>query len=287
MAKKRILTDFRLDKISAVDNPCQEGARVAIIKRKEDNMDTVTKKEHEDAIAKLNGDHKKALDALTAQVAKLQADADAANALAKMSDEDKEYMAGEKDEDKKKSFLAATPEVRKDLINKRKAADETVIVSGVTIRKSAVGEATFNIMKAQQKQIEDNAEAIRKANEETLNAVIAKRVQDEFSHVAGKPVDTVKVLKFVGSAPKDVQDALTVILTSAEQLAKRGFERKGHGDGQLEIKKGQQPFLDAVNNIMTTQKVSKSVALAKAAELHPDLYNAYQEAGTKMAQFAA
>jgi hypothetical protein len=33
--KRRILTDFVIDKIAAVDNPCNEHARVAIIKRAE------------------------------------------------------------------------------------------------------------------------------------------------------------------------------------------------------------------------------------------------------------
>ena len=35
--KRRILTDFVVDKIAAVDNPCQEHARVAIIKRRDDD----------------------------------------------------------------------------------------------------------------------------------------------------------------------------------------------------------------------------------------------------------
>lgn len=354
MPKKRILTDFRLDKISAVDNPCQEGARVAIIKRefsqeerdrlsdtgaampdgsfpiktttdlknaihaigRANNPEAVkrhiirraralgatdmlpenwgmhkkeyemTKEEYDEAIAKLKVEHKTALDTLTAQVAKIQADLYAANVLAKMSDEDKEYMAGEADEGKRKSFLAATPEVRKDLINKRKAADETVVVAGVTVKKSLVGEATFSILKAQQKQIEEGAEAIRKANEASENAIIAKRVQDEFASLAGKPEDTVKVLKFVNNAPADVKAALDTILKSAQQLAKRAFERLGHGDGQ-EIKKGQKPFNDAVDKIMVRDKISKSKAMVKAAEEHPDLYKAFQEAGTQLAQIAA
>lgn len=287
MPKKRILTDFRLDKISAVDNPCQEGARMAIIKRKEDdNMDTITKKEHEDAIAKLKGEHKTALDALTADVAKIRADLEAANGLAKMSDEDKEYMAACVDAESKKKFVDATAEVRKDLIAKRKAADETVVVAGVQVRKSAVGEATFNILKAQQKQIEDGAEAIKKANEATENASIAKRVQDEFANLAGKPEDTAKVLKHIASAPADVKTALDTILKSAQQLAKLGFNRLGHGDGR-ELKKGQKPFLDAVDKIMAQDKITKSAAMTKAAEQHPDLYEAYQEAGSQLAQAAA
>lgn len=281
MPKKRILTNFRLDKISAVDNPCQEGARVAIIKRKEDSMDTISKKEHEDAIAKLKGEHKTALDALTADVAKIRADLEAANALAKMSDDDKEYLASETDETKRKAFISATPEVRKDTIAKRKAADETVEVAGVTVRKSAVGQATFDILKAQQKQIEEGAEAIRKANEAAQNASIAKRVQDEFSHLAGKSEDTIKVLKHLSSAPKDVQDAVTVIFTAAEALAKRGFERLGVNDG--EIKKGQKPFLEKVEQIMTRDRITKSLAMQKAAEEHKDLYEAYQNAGTQLA----
>jgi hypothetical protein len=38
--KKRVLEELKIDEISGVDNPCQEGARVTIMKRREDKMDT-------------------------------------------------------------------------------------------------------------------------------------------------------------------------------------------------------------------------------------------------------
>lgn len=37
--KRRILDELRLTEISGVDKPCQEGARVAIMKRADDGMD--------------------------------------------------------------------------------------------------------------------------------------------------------------------------------------------------------------------------------------------------------
>src|SRR3546814_141264 len=122
MPKKRILRDFRLDKIAAVDNPCQEGARVAIIKRKEDDMpDTITKKEHEDALAALTKKFEDLAAKSVEEITKLRVDLEVEKAKAKMTDEDKEFMEDEKDEEKKKKFLALSPELRKAEIAKRKS----------------------------------------------------------------------------------------------------------------------------------------------------------------------
>lgn len=289
MAKKRILRDFRLDKIAAVDNPCQEGARVAIIKRKDDDMNEIEKlkKEHDEAIAKINGDWQTKLDALTKQVEKMQADLEVEKAKAKMTDEDKEFMEDEKDEEKKKKFLAMTPELRKAEIAKRKSGDETIVVGGATIRKSVVGEAAFGVLKAQQVLIEESKTALAKAEDERETAKIEKRVDEEFKHVVGKTADKAKVLKHMAKASKDVQDAFEAIMKSAESMIAKGFERFGHGDGSVDVRKGQAPFNEAVSKIMARDKISKSRAMEKAAIEHPDLYEAYQDAGTAGARQSA
>ena len=286
MAKKRILHEWRLDKIAAVDNPCQEGARVAIMKRKEN--EEMDQKEHDAAIAKLNGEWQTKLDALTKQVedvAKLKADFEVEKAKAKMSDDEKEFMEDMKDDEKKKKFLQLTPAERKAEVAKAKSGDETLVVNGKTIRKSVVGADSFDAMKSQEERIKKNEEDIAKANERAEDATIAKRVETEFAHVAGKPEDTAKLLKALAKLPEAERKAGEALLKSNEEMAKGAFLKMGHK--REDVLKGQQPFTAKVSEVMARDKISKSAALVKVAEEFPDLYEAYQSAGTDAARNAA
>lgn len=286
MGKRRILNDFVIDKIAAVDNPCQEHARVAIIKRKDDEMDkdTITKKEHDEMIAKLNGDWEKKLEALTKSVEKLTAENAENVAKAKMSDDEKDCYDRMKDEEKKK-FLALPDAERKKAAAIAKGADEVITVNGVSIRKSATDPAVFEVLKAQEVRNKDNEEKIAKARDEAETATIEKRVQAEFSHVPGKPADIAKVLKAAAKMPDDVRATFETVLKSAEQMAAKGFEKIGLSLG--EIRKGQQPFNEKVDEIQKARKISKADAMVAAAQEYPDLYQAYQDAGTEAARRAA
>lgn len=284
MGKRRILNDFVIDKIAAVDNPCQEHARVAIIKRKEDVMDQIAKKDHDDLIAKLNGDWQKKHDDLVKSVEKLTAENAESVAKAKMSDDEKECYDRMKDEDKKK-FLVKSADERKAEVAKLKAGEETIVVSGVTIKKSATDPAVFEIMKAQQEQLDESKLAIEKSRDEAETARIEKRVSTEFLHVPGKPADLAKVFKAAAKMPIEVQTIFETVMKAAEQMAARGFEKIGLSIG--EIRKGQEPFNAKVQEIMTVRKISKADAMVAAAQEHPDLYQAFQDAGTEAARRAA
>jgi hypothetical protein len=269
------LKGLKLNELSLVDSPANKSSTVTIFKRKEDeDMSDITKKDHDEAIAKLKADAQEVIDELTYNLS-------VEKAKAKMCDDDKEYMEGLDESDKKK-FLAKSADDRKAEITKFKSSDEAVTVSGVTIKKSAVGVATFGILKAQAKQIEDNAVEIAKANEAREIAEIEKRVDAEFKNVVGTTVLKAKLLRHIAKADKDVQDAFAAIMKSTEALVLKAFDSVGVGNGKSEsVQKGERVFLAKVSEIQSRDKVTKHVAMTKAREEFPDEFAEYQNAGSK------
>lgn len=281
MGKRRVLTELRLDKIAAVDRPCQEGATVAIIKRASDQDEpgikketSMTKEEMEAAIAKAKADNE-------AATKKAVEDAQLVIAKAFMSDEDEEDMKDEcgDDEEKKKKFLLTPPAERAKARKAKRATDESLTVDGVTVLKSKVGDTLFGVLKAQQTTITKSAEDIAKANETAEMAVLEKRAADEYPNVQGTATEKALILKHAKAFPEPVRKSLEVILKSANDVKDGAFNRLGHGNGQTAIKKGQKPFEEKVAKIMAEQKVGKLTALKKAAEDFPAEYEAYQAAG--------
>lgn len=276
------LKQLKLNELSLVDSPANKSSTVTIFKRKEDeDMSDITKKAHDDAIAALVAKHKEDTDALAAKVTKLEAAAAEAIEKSKMSDDEKEHCEGMKDEEKKK-FLAKSAAERKADIVKAKGADESVTVSGVTIKKSAVGAATFDILKAQSEQIEKNRVDLEKANEAREVAVIEKRVDAEFKNVVGKTDVKAKLFRHVAKADQDVRDAFEAIMKSTEALVLKAFDSVGHGNGKPEsVKKGERVFLAKVSEVQARDKITKHQAMSKAREEFPDEFKAYQEAGAE------
>jgi len=276
------LKGLRLNELSLVDSPANKSSTVTIFKRKEDeDMSDITKKAHDDAIAALVAKHTADQAVLTEKIAKLEADSAEAIAKAKMTDDEKEYCDGMKDEKEKKKFLAKSADERKAEIAKFKGVDETVTVSGVTIKKSAVGDATFTILKAQAKQIEDNAVEIAKANEAREIAQIEKRVDSEFKNVVGKTDVKAKLFRHVAKADKEVVDAFEAIMKSTEALVLKAFDTVGHGNGKPEsIRKGERVFLEKVSAIQVRDKLTKHQAMSKAREEFPEEFAEYQNAGS-------
>lgn len=268
------LKGLKLNELSLVDSPANKSSTVTIFKRKEDDME---KKEHDDLVAKINGDWQKKYDELTAKVEKALKDNEELTILSKMSDDEREYCSGMSAEEKK-TFAGMSADDRKKKMGVKKA-DESVVVAGVTIYKSKVGDGTFEVLKAQQKQLDDQKDEIAKANEAAEVAKIEKRVDAEFKNVVGKTDVKAKLFRHVAKAGKDVQDAFETIMKAAEQLTTRGFERVGHGNGKVDVSKGERAFLTKVSEIQSRDKITKHQAMSKAREEFPEEFEAYQSAG--------
>lgn len=287
MPKTRVLQNLRLDKIAAVDRPCQEHAMVAIIKRDgvpgdvpaDDGKETgMEKKEHDDAIAALKAEHKTALDAQKAETAALKTQLEVATAKAGMSDDERQHME-DMDEDQKKKFLGMSRADRKKLVGKRAEGDETLDVGGATIRKSKVGDDVFAAMKFQQGQIEANAKDAKKAREEADVSKAEKRASEEFPSLPGTTVIKGQIIRAMAGQPAEVVAGFDAVMKAAEASVKGAFTAIGHGSNGKELAKGGQPFLDKVAEIQKRDSVTRLVAMQKAQVEAPDAFEAFQEVG--------
>jgi len=214
------------------------------------------------AITKAAADLKQA----TADLAK-------AKAVADMADDEKDYCK-EMSDTEKESFMSMTPADRKAKMKKAMADDEVLTVGGATIRKSAVGEGVFAVMKAQQERLDGQAEEIKKAREESETAAFAKRATDEFPHVAGTVDERVAMLRHVAKADEGVRKAFDAVFTAAERLAKSAFARVGHDGGIEPAETSAEAQLNKKAEEIRKAKpeLSFAKAYAEACRANPDLY---------------
>lgn len=139
------------------------------------------------------------------------------------------------------------------------ATDETFKVGDREIKKSAVGEDMFAVMKAQ----EDRAEL----------ATLEKRAAGDFAHVPGTPAEKAQVLKAVAVLPEDVRKTFESIIGAAEKMAKAGFDRLGGNNGPTpSAKVAQESFEQKVDEIAKRDSIPRHEAMSKARAEHADLF---------------
>lgn len=155
---------------------------------------------------------------LTADQEKLAAERDEQATLAKMSDAEKEFMAGMSDADKAK-FMAMKPEDRKARMKKSADDDEVIKVAGQDVRKSAVGEGMFAILKAQAEENAKLAESVHKAEEAAAVEAITKRLE-----AAGPVADVAKAaqaIRKLQAVDPDGAEALEATVKAAAEQSKK------------------------------------------------------------------
>lgn len=253
---------LKLNELSAVDNPAQEGALMSIMKRGEENDVTDLDKSNITAGNGAQGgdnqmtDLEKALaeiETLKGQITTLTGERDSAVAKADKASKD-EADAKAKFEEMKKT-----------------AGDEILKIGDTEIRKSAVGDGTFAAMKAQQGEIE-------KANDRAATAEFEKRAGTELAHVVGTDAEKGAILKAASRLPEADRTALDAILKSAEQMAKGAFERLGiRHENIADVAKAASDFNGKVADIAKRDGVAQHVAMQKARAEHPDLFKAMQQ----------
>lgn len=234
MSKKRIMREFKMREISAVDNPAQEGARKLIMKRapeqdpsKDPNKlktkeNEMTKEEMEKAIA----------DAVEKALGEEKVKSEAALAVAKkeaeLTDAEKALYA-KMDEKGKSAFLAKSAEQRKTEVEAEiaKAAEKDPVAytadDGTQYRKSA-GDA----MIAMAKRNDELAKglAVEKAARE--DADLKKRATAEFANLPGDDVAKAALLKSVeGIADEKVRKAAMDAIKAGNNAMSGAFVRKG------------------------------------------------------------
>lgn len=98
--------------------------------------------------------------------------------------------------------------------------DEVLKVGETEVRKSAVGEASFAFMKAQQAEIQ-------KARDEADMERLQKRAETEIGHLPGEPIAKAKVLKAIGGMGEEDRKVLDAMLKAGEAAVAKGFTTFG------------------------------------------------------------
>lgn len=210
---------------------------------------------------------------LETQVAALTKSLADAEVLAKLSDDEKAYLAGLKDEDAEK-FKKATADERKKLMQKSAESDEVFkSVDGVEIRKSAVGDSVFAILKSQDEALRATRAELAKQAERAQTVELTKRAEDEFKHLPGDTVAKVAVLKFAAGADEATRTALETMLKAADAALAPAFADIGTAGGKpQDITKAARRDELVKDYMAANPTVSKAAAEVAVISAHPDLY---------------
>lgn len=154
----------------------------------------------------MSAELQKQLDEATAQIGVLTAEAG-------MSDAQKAYY-GTLDETAKASFRALDNTTRDVMVDTAKSADEVVKINGAEIRKSAIGAATFEVLKAQQATIAKQAEDAEVAKFENL----AKSA--DFEALPGEVTAKGAALRAIDALPEVTKAAITSMLKAGSEAMK-------------------------------------------------------------------
>jgi hypothetical protein len=228
--------------------------------------DHVSKKE------KSMSDELKKVADLEKKVADLTKSLAEAQTIAKLSADERDHM-DTLDEKGKKDFLALSPEERKAKVKKAAESDEVLKVDGAEIRKSAVGEATFTVLKSQQAAIAKQAEDLKKAQDAAHFAELKKRASDEFSHLPGTVESKATILKAISTLDEEVRKGVEQVFSTAEKLMSNAFVMKGVNDGSTAAEGTPEATLNKrAKEIQKAENTTFEKAYAKAMEENPALY---------------
>lgn len=252
--RRNIMRRFKISELSAVDNPAQKHARMAIMKRADDATNP-------------GGSGDRAKEANMTDLEKI------ANLESQIADLNKKLTTAE-------TSIAAITKARDDALTaagdlqksvELAKSDEVITVAGQEVRKSVVGEGSFAVFKAQQAEIV-------KVRDEAETSRLEKRADDEFGVLPGTTAERAAVLKYIASAPDEVRKTAEAILTAAQKTMVSAFNTVGNRGEKPAVSKGGGSFMVKVNEIAKRDGLGKADAMTKARRECPDEYEAYQGA---------
>lgn len=264
--KKRILTKIGIGEISAVDQPAQEGATMAILKSAGNSGEL---KETElpsagDGFTKEKGHMPKTVEELTAElktsaesVDKLQKVIDRTNVILEMSSNVKTHFDGLKKGAQDK-FLALSEDDRTEAVEEIRKNFEQ---SDPVIYKSAAGveyRQSETSLAALAKQADVNAKDLLTAREDSDLLRLEKRVKDDIPNLKGKDEVKARLLKAVG----DDEEVLET-LKSADKAVAEFFKTKGT-DGLDKGEGGDETPEDKLDELAKKKADKDSITFAKA-----------------------
>ena len=291
--KRRIMRDFTIEEISAVDRPAQAGAKVTLMKRadkaqnhKERKMDFTKMSDDELSkmdMEKMSDDDKKKWMAEKDKRAKMSAEKaakkleKAEKVIALKADERAHYDA--LDDAGRQSFLELGTEAQTEAVQKAAVAKAD---ANPVIYKSLDGEEFRKNddarMVAMAKRADEQAKIIAKQAEDAEKTAYAKRAEDELPNLGGDVPGRAALLKAIdGIEDDELRKSAGEALKSANIAAGDNFTSKGHSFGRTgaagSVAKAAtaNEFEAAVQDVMKADGCSRSVAIAKVGRTNGNL----------------
>lgn len=251
----------------------QMQAQIADLEKK---LEDITKASADASVA---ADLAKQVEELTAKVGELTTSLEDETAKASMSDAEKEYMRG-LGADAQRAFRGMSAAERKKKIGKS-SDEETITFKGRTIRKSAENADMFEMMKAQNEEIELAQKAAAEERDARQMSQYEKVAADSYTNLPGTPLEKAKVLKGIETLDESVQTTIVKMLTAGEGAIKAAFNRVGSGGDDIHRhsglrKNGAHPFMTKVNEIKKRDNLGHAAALTKARQEFPAEFEEYR-----------
>lgn len=136
--------------------------------------------------------------------------------ISKMDDEVKVYF-NSLDEEGQADFLKKDEKEWTEKITKSKTDDETFTAHGRVIRKSVVGEDVYEVMKAQQAEIDTGKQIAKEEKEKRETAEFTKEAETLYKNLPGDPKEKGQVLKAMNGFTKETKEALTTMLKAGNE----------------------------------------------------------------------
>ena len=231
MTKRRVMKEFRLDEISAVDEPAQTPARIAIMKRDAKDTTSPSALMAGDGNPDSSGDSADTVGKQAAKEDPTMPDSKADNLSADIAKRDQEitYLKGvvglNTDQrayfdtlsaDSKVEFIAKSASDRAAEIEAFEKANEVVYTSksdGAVYRKN--DDARLVAMAKRQDEREAEVETLRKASED---AIFSKRASDLIGLIPGKDEAKVALVKSISGLETEQMAEVEEILKAANGI---------------------------------------------------------------------
>jgi myosin heavy subunit len=151
------------------------------------------------------------------------------------------------------------------------AAEETLDVAGATIKKSAVGDEAFAILKKQQDET-------NKANEALAVAKATEAVEKSMGNLPGEVSDKAAAYRYIEKADEAVSKTLAAMLAAGNKALEEAMVEKGHdGEGAPEkaATKAEGKLQKAASDIAKRDSVDAMTAFNSAMIENPALYEEF------------
>ena len=264
-----LLRRLRLKRVSLVDTPANEQARVVLFKM-------------QPTAAEVNVDGFLECKKCGAQVAKGAAKCQKCDAPMGDMSKAEDRLKEDKMDEKLKADLATAQTAVEDLTKKL----ETATTENAELKKKLDTPEAIEKRKLEalptsvRERIEKQDAAIKKLEDEKAEHEQVESVRKSMPQIPGKPEDTGKLLKRVKDVVKAEDfEALTTMLKAASAQIEKGelyceIGKSGHGGDPVEAPLAQIARLTA-ELVSKSKDMKQADAEAQVIREHPELYNAY------------